>query len=115
MKPNTFTLTTFIVSVSLVAGLLAGTGCRRRTTEVAEYKDPYPLPAEPQLKNAPTIGRHGGRFVLGQTVNPKTFNPLMATETIHRHHRRIFMVLPIRLMTPSNLPASRNLGWKMTA
>ena len=29
----------------------------------------------------PSVGRYGGRFVLGQTNNPKTFNGMMATET----------------------------------
>ena len=81
MTARLSTLVKSIVTLLVVTGLLAGAGCRRGTVEVADYTDPHPLPAEPQLKNAPTVGRYGGRFVLGQTVNPKTFNPLMANET----------------------------------
>ncbi len=29
----------------------------------------------------PEVGRYGGRFVLGETNNPKTFNAMMANET----------------------------------
>jgi peptide/nickel transport system substrate-binding protein len=72
----------FIVALA-VATLTAG-GCRRRTTEAEVYKDAVPAPAEPLIKQLPTVGRHGGRFVLGQTVNPKTFNTPMATETSSR-------------------------------
>ena len=43
--------------------------------------DPNPLPAEPLVRQVPSVGRYGGRFVLGQTVSPKTFNGMMATET----------------------------------
>ena len=28
-----------------------------------------------------SVGRYGGRFVLGETNNPKTFNAMMANET----------------------------------
>jgi peptide/nickel transport system substrate-binding protein len=55
-------------------------GCRRRAAEVSEYHDPHPLPEEPYVFEAPSIGRHGGRFVIGQTVNPRTFNALMTNE-----------------------------------
>jgi len=55
--------------------------CSGRTAAPTEYKDTIPPPAEPLIKQLPAVGRYGGRFVLGQTVNPKTFNDLMATET----------------------------------
>jgi peptide/nickel transport system substrate-binding protein len=70
-----------LLTVGLVVVALAGAGCRRRTAEVAEYKDTVPLPAEPRVTDVATIGRYGGRFVLGQTGNPKTFNAPMANET----------------------------------
>jgi peptide/nickel transport system substrate-binding protein len=60
--------------------LAAGTGCRRRAAEVSEYKDPHPLPEEPLIIEAPSVGRHGGRFVLGSIQNPRTFNAPMANE-----------------------------------
>jgi peptide/nickel transport system substrate-binding protein len=70
-----------VLVVALLAGSVIATGCRRRTVEVAEYKDPHPLPAEPMVVDAPTIGKHGGRFVFAVTSNPRTFNGMMANET----------------------------------
>ena len=55
-------------------------GCRRRAAEVSEYQDPHPLPEEPFVIDAPSIGRHGGRFVMGSIQNPRTFNAIMANE-----------------------------------
>ena len=58
------------------------TGCRRRAAEeVAEYNDPHPLPEDPLIVDAPSIGKHGGRFVFAETGNPRTFNGMMANET----------------------------------
>ena len=56
-------------------------GCGRRSAEVTQYKDEIPPPAEPLIRQVSSVGRYGGRFVLGQTVSPKTFNGMMATET----------------------------------
>src|SRR5687768_7992640 len=58
----------------------AGPGCRRRAAEVSEYNDPHPLPEEPWVVEAPSVGRHGGRFVIAEISNPRTFNALMANE-----------------------------------
>ena len=68
-----------LVALVLVVFALAS-GCRRRAAEVTEYKDPHPLPEEPLVIDAPSIGRHGGRFVLGSIQNPRTFNAMMANE-----------------------------------
>jgi peptide/nickel transport system substrate-binding protein len=73
-----------VLIIGLIGGLIGlsgAAGCRRRTAEIAEYKDPHPLPAEPLVVDAPTIGKHGGRFVLAETGNPRTFNGMMANET----------------------------------
>ena len=70
-----------IVWVLLAVCVVGAAGCRRRAAEVSEYKDLIPPPAEPLIKEMPEIGRHGGRFVLGETNGPKTFNGIMATET----------------------------------
>lgn len=64
----------------LLTSTLCVAGCRRRAAEVGEYQDPHPLPAETKVTQMPTPGRYGGRFVLGQTSNPKTFNFMMANE-----------------------------------
>ena len=79
MRGSIFTRSGAIVAVFFVL-LVTNSGCRRRAAEVIEYKDPHPLPEEPYVFDAPSIGRHGGRFVIGQTVNPRTFNALMASE-----------------------------------
>jgi peptide/nickel transport system substrate-binding protein len=67
--------------VLLLSLAVAGAGCRRRAVEVADYVDPHPLPDEPLVRDLPNVGRHGGRFVLGETNGPRTFNALMANET----------------------------------
>lgn len=70
------------VLIAMLALTLASSACGgRRAAETVEYKDEIAPPAEPLIRQLPTIGRHGGRFVLGQTNNPKTFNGPMATET----------------------------------
>ncbi|HKY20938.1 MAG TPA: ABC transporter substrate-binding protein [Vicinamibacterales bacterium] len=70
-----------LVILALCAITIASAGCRRRAADTVEYSDPHPLPAEPLIRQLPAVGRYGGRFVLGQTANPKTFNGMMATET----------------------------------
>src|SRR5688500_2058422 len=67
--------------VLFIAVLTMGSGCRRRAAEVSEYKDPHPLPEEPKIVTVKSVGRHSGRFVLGQTGNPRTFNAMMANES----------------------------------
>ena len=70
-----------VLAVALAIAAVAAAGCRRQAAEVSRYRDPHPLPADPHVVEAPTLGKYGGRFVLGQTSNPKTFNAMMATET----------------------------------
>jgi peptide/nickel transport system substrate-binding protein len=70
-----------LLLVLLLALLTVGGGCRRRAAEVSGYSDPHQLPEEPKTLTVKTVGRHGGRFVLGQTGNPRTFNALMANES----------------------------------
>jgi peptide/nickel transport system substrate-binding protein len=43
--------------------------------------DRNPLPQDTMTVHAAEIGRYGGRFVIGATSGPKTFNALMANET----------------------------------
>src|ERR1700752_4302060 len=67
--------------LALFAAVLAvASGGRRGGGEGREYKDPHPLPEEPLVIDAPSIGRYGGRFVLGSIQNPRTFNAIMANE-----------------------------------
>ena len=68
-------VTLIVVSVTTVSG------CRRTANEAVAYKDGMPRPEEPLIRQLPAVGRHGGRFVLSETNNPRTFNGMMATET----------------------------------
>jgi peptide/nickel transport system substrate-binding protein len=70
-----------LLATAIAVGLVCLAGCGRRQSETAEFKDAQPLPAEPLVKTLPSVGRYGGRFVLAETSNPKTFNGLMANET----------------------------------
>src|SRR5687767_12218256 len=70
-----------LVAVTICTVITAFSGCRRRAAEVTDYKDPHPLPADPLVVDAPTIGEYGGRFVFAETGNPRTFNGMMANET----------------------------------
>jgi peptide/nickel transport system substrate-binding protein len=85
----------FLLTVLLAASLASAGGCRRRTAPVEEYKDTQPLPAEPMVVDAPTIGKYGGRFVFGETSNPRTFNGIMANEQSSRDitARNLFALL----------------------
>ena len=67
--------------IVLVVLVTMCTGCRRRASETAEYTDPHPLPEDPMVVEAPSIGKHGGRFVFAETNSPRTFNGIMANET----------------------------------
>ena len=66
--------------VVALLGVALFSSCRRRSAEVSEYSDPHPLPEEPYVYQAPSVGKHGGRFVIGSIQNPRTFNALMANE-----------------------------------
>jgi peptide/nickel transport system substrate-binding protein len=65
-----------LIAASVLAACGGGGG------ERAEAERPQmPMPAEPAKVQVKSVGAYGGRFVIGQTVAPKTFNPLMANET----------------------------------
>ncbi len=68
----------FVLLTVLSTGV---TACGGRSAGVSEYKDEIAAPEEPLIRQLPTVGRYGGRFVIGQANNPRTFNGMMATET----------------------------------
>jgi peptide/nickel transport system substrate-binding protein len=70
-----------LLILALAVATLAAGGCRRRTAEAEAYRDAVPPPEEPMIREVKTVGRHGGRFVFGTTVAPRTFNIMMASET----------------------------------
>jgi peptide/nickel transport system substrate-binding protein len=67
--------------VALAVAIASAPGCRRAATDAVAYKDEIPPPVEPLIRQLPTVGRYGGRFVQAETNNPKTFNGMMASET----------------------------------
>jgi peptide/nickel transport system substrate-binding protein len=75
-----------IAGISLRAiafGLLipVAAACGGGRSDAPPYEDPHPLPEEPLVIQAPEIGAYGGRFVIGQTNSPRTFNHMMASES----------------------------------
>jgi peptide/nickel transport system substrate-binding protein len=66
--------------VCLVAVALASSGCGGGR-KAEKWVDHFPLPPDTMTTRMDELGRHGGRFVAGQTASPKTFNPPMGNET----------------------------------
>ena len=66
-------------ALTCLAFALAGCGGGARGSSA--YVDRFPLPADTMTTAMDEPGRHGGRFVVGATSSPKTFNPIMANET----------------------------------
>lgn len=70
------------LAVVALAACLATNGCGGGAGQAAgQYVDKLPLPQDTMTVIASEPGEYGGRFVLGQTSSPKTFNAIMATET----------------------------------
>src|SRR5882762_4436125 len=65
---------------ALAVGLLAA-GCGGGGVAGSTWQDRNPLPTDTMTVQVAEIGRYGGRFVIGQTTGPKTFNAIMANET----------------------------------
>ena len=66
-----------ILLLAFASGGCGGQSSQARST----YNDPHPLPPDTMTVATAEIGTHGGRFVIGQTNSPKTFNGIMANET----------------------------------
>lgn len=81
MMPTSMRSLKPVLAVALAMTTLAAGGCGRRAAEADAYHDAVPPPEEPMVREVATVGRHGGRFIFGTTVAPKTFNGIMATET----------------------------------
>jgi len=74
------TLPTSLASGLLLVAFVAGCG-GGGGGPASGWKDPNPLPPDTMRFVADEIGKYGGRFVIGATSAPKTFNGLMANET----------------------------------
>jgi len=64
----------------VLGSALAGCGGKPGAAGTARV-DTRPLPADTMTLALPELGAYGGRFVIGQTSSPKTFNAMMANET----------------------------------
>ncbi len=69
------------VALGMTAACGGGTSSRGTETPTAVVREQKPLPEEPRVEQLSSVGTYGGRFVLGQTSGPKTFNAMMASET----------------------------------
>src|SRR5882672_7667898 len=68
--------------VAVIGGAALGlTGCGSRGGASTRFVDHNPLPLDTMTVPVPSIGTYGGRFVIGETNPPKTFNAMMANET----------------------------------
>ncbi|MGE3957007.1 MAG: ABC transporter substrate-binding protein [Vicinamibacterales bacterium] len=70
-----------VVALGMAACGGGGTGTSSADAPVAAVREQKPLPEEPRVEKVDTVGTYGGRFVLGETTGPKTFNGMMASET----------------------------------
>ncbi|MFN7916528.1 MAG: ABC transporter substrate-binding protein [Vicinamibacterales bacterium] len=66
---------------ALAAACGGGGGNTGSSAPKAVVREPKPLPEEPRVQTTGDVGTYGGRFVLGATSGPKTFNAPMANET----------------------------------
>ncbi len=76
--------TWFLAALGCAVALGGVTACGGRSggeTQTAAVREQKPLPEEPRIERTDSIGTYGGRFVLGETTGPKTFNAMMANET----------------------------------
>ena len=72
------------LALALVAGAflaLGVGGCGKGGSAGTVWRDTHPLPPDTMRVEVREIGRYGGRFVIGETTGPKTFNSMMGNET----------------------------------
>jgi peptide/nickel transport system substrate-binding protein len=90
--------------LAVVCVLLAGCGGGRARD--AAWVDKLPLPQDTMTVVMQEVGKHGGRFVVGATTSPKTFNPIMANENSSNDiAQQLFVALTdINYQTQEDIP-----------
>lgn len=78
-----------LAALSLLAIL---SGCGGGAAPRSAWVDQNPLPADTMTTPMREVGVHGGRFVIGATSSPKTFNGLMSNETSTTDVIRFFYI-----------------------
>src|SRR5882672_8585318 len=72
----------FLVGSCLgVACVATLSSCGNSGNASVAFHDTHPLPADTMTFAMDETGAYGGRFVIGETLGPKTFNGLIANET----------------------------------
>lgn len=61
--------------------LLLAASCGRTGGPATTRHDPHALPVDTMTVAMPTLGVHGGRFVIAVTSSPRTYNPMVGGET----------------------------------
>ena len=80
-RTRTLTGAALALTIGALAACGGGSTPASSPAPKAVVREQKPLPEEPRVDRTQEIGTYGGRFVLGQTTGPKTFNAMMANET----------------------------------
>ena len=89
------------IMIVLAAATFGLSGCGEKTeTAPAKSAASYPLPDPPLVVNCEP-GIPGGRFVIGELGDPKTFNPTTANETSSRDIYRLMFSKLLELDVPT--------------
>jgi peptide/nickel transport system substrate-binding protein len=78
MMPSSTRWVAWAFALLMTAGL---SGCGGKAGSTGSFKDEHPLPQDTMTVAMAEAGTYGGRFILPQTIGPKTFNAPMANET----------------------------------
>jgi peptide/nickel transport system substrate-binding protein len=94
-------IVTSAIAIALIAIGSSLCGCRKKTETAPEKSAAnYPLP-EPPLVASCDPGVPGGRLVIGELGDPKTFDPITANETSSRDIYRLMFSKLLELDVPT--------------
>src|SRR5262245_9128947 len=104
-----------VAGLAALVSALVLTGCGGGSGPRDPWVDRLPLPQDTMRVQADEVGRHGGRFVVGATSSPKTFNPIMANETSSNDIIQLLFVslTDIDFLTQEDIPLLAR-SWEIT-
>ena len=102
---------TRVVVAMLLAGTLVAAGCGGGNRTASSYVDREPLPPDTLTTRMNELGQYGGRFVVGATSSPKTFNSHhVQRDVLHRRQQSaVRRTRGHRLRHPGGHPAPRQV------